>query len=660
MNVTELARKLKITPNELREQLPSLGFDIGRKAIKINSNVARKIIKEWPKLKRQIEHKKLQEQKEAEAESKKSAEEIAIKKTVSVPSFITVRDFSSLTELPLNAILAELMKNGIFSSINEKIDYDTAWLIGSELGLDVTREKEKSQEKKEENKLLKVLSAENKDKLLARPPVIVVMGHVDHGKTKLLDAIRKTQVAEGEAGGITQHIGAYQVSRQGQAITFIDTPGHEAFTAMRGRGARIADIAILVVAADDGVKPQTIEAFHIIEVAKIPFVVAINKIDKDGANIDNVKQELSNQLNIIPEDWGGKIICAPISALKNTGIDDLLDMVLLTAKTEAKNIIANPNALAMGTIIESHIDKGAGPIATVLVQNGTLRDGDQLVFNNINIGKVKRLNNYRGKKIDSAGPAMPAQILGLKGALEVGDIIEVGKGLKVKHKKINGMAKKQTTVVLPQKEENENIKKINLIIKSDVLGTAEAIEESLMKINTDKAQAKIIYKGLGNITEGDVSQAEACNGKIIGFNVKTSPVIEELAREKNITIKSYSIIYDLLNDIKEEMQKIIEPTFGRVDLGKLKVLAIFRTDKGGQILGGKIIEGGVEKNSLIDVYRDKEFVDIGELTRLQSGKQDVASCGVDEECGLQFKGRSAIQKGDILHFYKQKEIISKI
>ena len=658
MNVTELARKLKITPNELREHLPGLGFDIGRKAIKINSNVARKIIKNWSKLKKQIEQKKLQEQKEIEEE--KNIEKAAIKKTVSVPSLISVRDFSTLTELPLNAILAELMKNGIFSSINEKIDYDTAWLVGSELGLDIKREKEKKQEKKQENKLLKALAAENKDKLLARPPVIVVMGHVDHGKTKLLDAIRKTQVAEGEAGGITQHIGAYQIKRQGQAITFIDTPGHEAFTAMRGRGARIADIAILVVAADDGVKPQTIEAFRIIEAAKIPFVVAINKIDKEGANIDKVKQELSSQLNIIPEDWGGKTICAPISALKNTGIDDILDIVLLTAKTESENIVANPDAPAIGTIIESRVSKGAGPVATVLIQNGTLRKGDQLALNNINIGKVKCLNNYKGKKIDSAGPASPAQILGLKGRLEVGDMIEVADGLKIKHKKIRGMAKEESSRVLLQKEDDENIKKINLIIKSDVMGSAEAIEESLMKINTDMAQAKIIFKGLGNIAEGDVKRAEAVNGKIISFNVKTPPAIEELAREKNIVIKSYSIIYDLINDIKEEMQKIVEPTFNRVDLGKLKVLAIFRTDKGGQILGGKIIEGKAEKNSLIDIYRDKEFIDSGELTGLQSGKQDVSSCEADQECGLQFKGSGIIQEGDVLHFHKQEKIISKI
>ena len=659
MNVTELARKLKITPNELREYLPGLGFDIGQKAIKVTNNVANKIIKEWPRLKRRIEQQKLEKEKEIEELTQKTGEEI-IKKDISVPSSITVRDFAELSELPLNTVLTELMKNGIFSSINEKIDYDTAWLVGSEMGLNVTRKKEKVQEKKQENKLLKALASEQKDKLLARAPVIVVMGHVDHGKTKLLDAIRKTQVVEGEAGGITQHIGAYQIKRKKQTITFIDTPGHEAFTAMRGRGARIADIAILVVAADDGVKPQTIEAFRIIEAAKIPFVIAINKIDKEGANIDKVKQELSSQLNITPEDWGGKIICAQISALKNTGIDDLLDMVLLTAKTEAENIIANPDAQAIGTIIESHIDKGAGPVATVLVQNGSLHNGDQIVLDGVSIGKVKCLNNYQGEKITLAGPATPVQILGLKKMPEVGDMIEVGDGLKIKHKKIKGMVKKQSTSIAQLHKDNENIKKINLIIKSDVLGSVEAIEESLLKTNTDEAQVKIISKGLGNITEGDVKQAEACNGKIIGFNVKTPPTIEELAREKNIIIKPYSIIYDLINDIKEEIESIVEPTFERIDLGRLKVLAIFRTDKDKQILGGKIIEGNVEKDSLVDIYRNKEFINSGELIGLQSGKQDVNSCATDEECGLGFKGKEIIQEGDVLYFHKQREIIKKI
>ncbi len=660
MNVTELARILKITPNELKQTLPELGFDIGQKAIKINGSVANKIIKAWPSLKRKIEQKKREE--EAKEKLLKKALPADEKKTIAVPGYISVRDFADLSGLPLNIILAELMKNGIFSSLNEKIDFDTAWLVGSELGLEIKRQAEEkiADGQAEENKLIQALGREKTGALIARPPVIVVMGHVDHGKTKLLDAIRKTHVVEGEAGGITQHIGAYQVQRNGQAITFIDTPGHEAFTAMRSRGARIADIAILVVAADDGVKPQTVEAFRIIEAAKIPYVVAINKVDKPEANIDKVKQELASILNITPEDWGGKAVCVPISALKNIGIDDLLDLVLLSAKTEAENILANPAAPAMGTIIESHIDKGAGPVATILVQNGTLRVGDNLTLNNLNIGKVKSLNDYRGKKTAAAGPAMPAQILGLKNLPQVGDMLEVGIGEKSKFKKIKGIAHSAPTQNVSAPEDDDKTKKLYYIIKSDVLGSAEAIEESLIKINTKAVQAKIIYKGLGNISDGDIRRAETCNAQIIGFNVKTPANIQEEAREKNVAIKSYSVIYDIINDVRKEMEAILEPTITRVDLGRLKVLAIFRTDKDRQIVGGKVIEGRIENSAKVEIFRDKEFIGAGELARLQSGKQDVPFCELNEECGLEYKGKPLIQTGDILNFSKEEKTINKL
>ncbi|HAM88244.1 MAG: Translation initiation factor IF-2 [Candidatus Falkowbacteria bacterium GW2011_GWC2_38_22] len=660
MNVTELARTLKVTPNELRQMMPDLGFDIGQKAIKINGSVANKIIKAWPSLKRKLEQKKQEE--EAKNRLLKQSLPEGEKKTIHVPNFISVREFANLSELPLSIILSELMKNGIFSSLNEKIDFDTAWLVGSELGLEIKRQKEEADTKEEEegNKLIQALEKEDTKTLIARPPVIVVMGHVDHGKTKLLDAIRQTHVVEGEAGGITQHIGAYQAKRQGQIITFIDTPGHEAFTAMRSRGARIADIAILVVAADDGVKPQTVEAFRIIEAAKIPYVVAINKIDKPDANIDKVKQELSNILKITPEDWGGKTICAPISALKNIGIDDLLDLVLLSAKTEAENIIANPDASAIGTIIESHIDKGAGPVATILVQNGTLRVGDNLILNNYNIGKVKSLSDYRGRKIQSAGPATPTQILGLKNAPQVGDMLEVGTGERSKLKKIKGIANASGTQSANSGDDDEKIKKLNLIIKSDVLGSAEAIEESLIKINTKSVHAKIIYKGLGNISDSDIRRAETCNAQIISFNVKTPPNIQEQAREKNVAIKSYSVIYDIINDVRKEMEAILEPTITRVELGRLKVLAIFRTDKDKQIIGGKVIEGIIENGAKIEIFRNKEYIDSGELTRLQSGKQDVKTCETDEECGMEYKGRPVILVGDILNFSKEEKTINKL
>jgi len=648
MNITALARALRITPQELRDNMPKLGFDIGQKAIKINNNIANKIIKDWPRLKRQIENQK---EKEEGLKPKFQVEE---KRTIKIPSFLTVKEFSGVSGLPLSVILSELMKNGIFASLNERIDFETAWLVGSETGLTVERmDKETTEEKKDENRIIKALESEKQEMLLSRPPVIVVMGHVDHGKTSLLDAIRRTNVIGGEAGGITQHIGAYQVERKKQIITFVDTPGHEAFTAMRSRGAKIADIAILVVAADDGVKPQTTEAFRIIEAAGIPFVVAINKIDKKEANIEKVKQELSNQLGIVPEDWGGKTICVPISARTGVGIEDLLDMVLLASETESKNIKANPDALAIGTVIESHVDKGAGPVATILIQNGTIKLGDQLIFDNMIIGKMKCLYNYKGQNIKSAGPATPVQIIGLKALPEVGDVLEVGDGIKLKFKKAKTSRHEMSNFSnASELESNENVKKINLIVKSDMLGSAEAIEESLMKTNTDEVIVKIIHKGLGNITDGDIRNAEATGAKIIGFNVKLITSMEEIAREKNIEIKLYNIIYDLINDIKKEIEILSVPKYKRADIGRLKVLAIFKTEKNSQIVGGKVLDGVVESEAMLEIKRNSEIIDSGKIVRLQAGKQDVNLVETDEECGMQVEGKTPIEAGDILMFYK--------
>ncbi|MFH1522330.1 MAG: translation initiation factor IF-2, partial [Patescibacteria group bacterium] len=537
------------------------------------------------------------------------------------------------------------------------IDFETASIIGSDLGVDVKLEegREEIEESKSE-RLEKILGKEDKDKLKIRPPVIVIMGHVDHGKTKLLDAIRKTNVVEGEAGGITQHIGAYQVERNNRLITFIDTPGHEAFTAMRSRGTKVADIAILVVAADDGVKPQTIEAFRIIEAAKVPFLVAINKIDKKEADIDKTKQELSTQLNITPEDWGGKTICAPISAKDGKGVEDLLDMVLLTADEGADKIKSNPEASALGTVIESHIDKGTGPVATILIQNGTLRIGDPLCFSGKLYGKVRALKNYKYEEINKAGPSNPAIVIGLKILPVVGDMLEVGKGERVKKNKMQEKKSSQFIKQVEEKKEDDKTKKINLIIKSDVLGSAEAIEESLEKINTKKVKVKIVHKGLGNITEGDIDKAEGSQAQVIGFNVKISPQVENLIRAKGIIVKLFNVIYDLIEYIEKEMQGMIETEFKRVDLGKLKVMGIFRTENKSQIIGGKVIEGKIKADSLIEVIRDKQVIEEGKLIKLQSGKQDVSVVEENQECGIQYEGRPIIEKGDILLFHK-KEIV---
>ncbi|MFA5420479.1 MAG: translation initiation factor IF-2, partial [Patescibacteria group bacterium] len=524
MNLTELARILRVAPYELKNLLPQMGFNVGQKAIKVDKMIAKKIIKNWPIFIAQIEKKR--EAEEALRKSQEAEEEKEAKK-VEIGKFITVRDLASLADIPVNSLLKELMKNGVFVSINEKLDFDTAAIVGANLNLEVSLKTEKEEDVSvARDALSDKISKEKETDLISRAPIIVVMGHVDHGKTKLLDAIRSTNVVEGESGGITQHIGAYQVVRKEQPITFIDTPGHEAFTAMRSRGARVADIAILVVAADDGVKPQTIEAFRIIEASKIPFIVAINKIDKEDADINRVKQELSTRLNIIPEDWGGKTVCVPISALEKKGIEDVLDMVLLTSEMESENLKANPKAQAAGTVIESNMDKGAGPVVTVLIQNGTLRVGDQLCYDGIIYGKVKSLRNYKGEEIKIAGPSTPARILGLKMLPEVGDVLEVGEGEKIRIKKIVAKNKLEHQGVSTEIEDDSV--KLNLIIKADFLGSAEAIEESLMKINTKKVKVKIIHKGLGNINEGDVKRAEDSGAQIIGFNIKTQAQVENL------------------------------------------------------------------------------------------------------------------------------------
>ncbi|MEI8360568.1 MAG: translation initiation factor IF-2 [bacterium] len=653
MNVTELARKLRVTPKELLEKLPLMGFHVGARAIKVDPRTAQRILKEWP-----ILVKKLAGQ--ARFDARRSATDVAgpvVKKDVKVPNLIIVRDFATVLNIPVNKVLAELIKNGIFASLNQQIDFDTSCVIGSDLGYNVTLDEgEEEILDTKVGKLAEIIKKETE--VIERPPVIVVMGHVDHGKTRLLDSIRSTNVVAGEAGGITQHIGAYQITRNDKVLTFIDTPGHEAFTAMRGRGAKIADIAILVVAADDGVKPQTIEAFRIIEAAKIPYVVAINKIDKEDADITRTKQDLSTKLNIIPDDWGGKIACAPISAKNNIGIEELLDVLLLTAEFESESMKANPATKAAGTIIEAHVDKGAGPVATVLIQNGTLRIGDPIAFNGQMYGKVRNLKNYRGEDITEAGPSTPAKILGLKMAPAVGDVLESEVGEMVDFKQFKKTITNKTESKF-HAANDENIQKINVIIKADALGSAEAIQESLEKIASADIRINVISKGLGNINEGDVIKAETTKAKLIGFNVKAMPKAEYIAREKNVSIKLYRIIYDLINDLKAEMQEKVAPEIRRVDLGKLQVKAIFRTEGKEQVIGGKIIDGKAESDCLIDLERNNQYSGAGKMLQLQAGREIVTEVDKGQECGIKYYG-DLVEVDDILILYKEEKIIKKL
>jgi translation initiation factor IF-2 len=659
MNVTELARILKVTPNDLKEKLPRMGFDIGYRAIKIDPKTAQMILRDWPFLLRKLQ---AEDAEKVKAKREEMIAEGVVKQVVPIPSVMTVRDFAALTHLPVNKVLAELMKNGVFASMNERIDFDTASIIGSSLGVEVSLDESTgvaAQAAEGDKKIEEILAREKDSNLIIRPPVIVVMGHVDHGKTKLLDTIRKTNVAGGEHGGITQHIGAYQVVKNTRLITFIDTPGHEAFTAMRSRGARIADVAILVVAADDGVQPQTIEAFKIIQAAGLPFIIAINKIDKPSVDITKIKQDLVNKLGILPEDWGGKTVCAPISALKGTGIDELLDLILLTADSEAKNMRANPDAKALGTVIESRIDKNSGPLATILVQNGTLRVGDQLTLHGSIYGKVRALKNYKGEDVKEALPSAPVKILGLKIAPAVGDVLEVGEGERIKGK-IEKVAQNRSSIQMKnENEDGTDIKRLNLLIKSDVLGSAEAIEESLMKINTEEVKVKILNKSLGNIIEGDIARAENSTAEIIGFNVKISPAIESLIREKNVKVHTFNIIYDLIDYVQAEMKKLIVAKIERIDLGRVKVLKIFRTENKSQIVGGKVLDGQAKNNVRVEIMREKIMVAQGKVTKLQAGKMDTPFVEKDQECGMQYEGKPVIQEGDILQFFEEKEVLIK-
>lgn len=649
MNVTELARKLKIPTKDLLEMLPAMGFDIGRKAIKINDSAAQKIIREWPRLSLHYSdtHKKIEEKKEYSPVLTK----------IAIPEYITAKDLSQKSGIPVTRILTVLMKNGMLTSINEKIDFDTVSIISADLGIEIQKASEDDTEffsKKDE----KIISEEDMKNLLPRPPVIVIMGHVDHGKTTLLDTIRKASVAQKESGGITQHMGAYQITQKGKSITFIDTPGHEAFTTMRSRGAKIADIAILVVAADDGIKPQTKESIRIIQSAKIPMIVAINKVDKPEADIERVKKELAQE-NLIPEDWGGKIICQPISAKTGQGVESLLDIILLVSEMEKDAISANPHTSAIGTIIESHIDKGEGAVATVLIQNGTLCQGDLVFINDLFFGKIKRLKDFTSQTVEKVYPSTPVQIFGLKGIPSVGDILRVKSEVKRESRiksyqlKTHG-ASAYTSLIKKEIKKEKAQEYFNLILRTDVLGSLEAIMSSLDKLSHLEVKVHIIARGLGHITESDIVMAESNNALIVGFHITPTSSAANLALEKNVEIKTYKIIYDLLNEVKRRVEEKLSPEVERTIYGKLKVLKIFRKEKEGMIIGGLVTEGRAMAGAYIDVYENNVKKARGIIQKLQLQKMDVKEAERGNECGIEYKGKPVIQEGDILEMYKEQ------
>ncbi|MBT3690247.1 translation initiation factor IF-2 [bacterium] len=672
MNVSEVARRLKMNTKELLETLPELGFDIGKRAIKVDDRLVDKIIMavEEDRKKKRIAKRegKVKEIKlgDKDKDNKKEAGQ-----EVKIGDVIIVNEFAEKLGLPVTKVIAELMKNGIMSTLNERIDFETATIIGEDLDFKIVKAsaddelKELSEE--QDKHLKKILAGEKDDKnLVERPPVVVVMGHVDHGKTKLLDAIRSTNVAEGESGGITQHIGAYQVEDNNKLITFLDTPGHEAFKAMRARGSKIADVAIIIVAADEGFKPQTLEVIDLVQKEKLPFVVAINKIDKEGADVEKVKKDLS-EINLIPEDWGGKTVCVPISAKENKNIKELLDTVLLVADLE--EFKANPNRDAVGTIIESHVDKGQGPVATALVQSGTLNLGDMFIVGKAS-GKVKAMKNYKGDDLKTAGPSTPVKILGLKGLPQVGDILEETtdkKKLKAVSKNIQFSSPQSVATVTSNNnqdddEEEDDLPKLTVVLKTDVLGSQEAILEAFEKFKNPDIELKVIKKGLGNVTDVDIMDAETAKAIVLAYRVNSVPSAKELSRDRNVPILDFDIIYKLLEDIEERLNNLLSPETVRRELGKIKVLAIFKRGKKSMVVGGKVIEGKAETKTKVKVMRGDERMTTGDLTSLQAGKEEVREVVKGQECGLEFTGDTIIEEEDVLEIYEEKvekRILSK-
>lgn len=586
-------------------------------------------------------------------------QEIIRPKHIKVGETITVKELASKMTYPVTEVIKKLMLLGTMATINQELDFETASLIAEEFGIAV-------EELPPEVDLTEIPEIEDDpEKLQLRPPVVTVMGHVDHGKTSLLDAIRKTSVTSSEAGGITQHIGAYQVMCNGQKIVFLDTPGHEAFTAMRARGAQVTDIAVLVVAADDGVMPQTLEAINHAKAAKVPIVVAINKIDKPGANPEHVKQQLAEH-ELIPEEWGGQTIMVPVSAKKKMGINDLLEMILLVA--EVQELKANPNREARGVIIEARLDKGRGPVASVLVQNGTLRIGDFIIAGTA-CGKVRAMVNDRGENVKKAGPSMPVEVLGLSDVPEAGDelaVLDEKLAKTIAEKRIEKQrnelmrSKKVSLDDLFNQINQGDIKELNLLVKADVQGSVEAVCSSLLALNKNESEVRvsIVHSGVGAVTESDVMLASAANALIIAFNVRPDANARKLADTEKIEIHTYRVIYEAIDDIQSAMKGMLAPKYKEVIQGKVEIRQVMKFSKA-LVAGSYVLEGKVCNNSKIRIIRDNIVLYEGQIESLRRFKDDVKEVAAGYECGITIDNYRDFREGDILEVYTMEEIPQK-
>ena len=578
--------------------------------------------------------------------------------TVQIPDEISVGELASRMKKTGAEVVKCLMKNGVMASLSQMIDFDTAAIIAEEMGCKVEKEVVVTIEER--------LIDDHQDKdedLVPRAPVVVVMGHVDHGKTSLLDYIRHANVVSGEAGGITQHIGAYQVDVKGSPVTFLDTPGHEAFTAMRARGAMITDVAILVVAADDGIMPQTVESINHAKAAEIPIIVAINKMDKPTANPDRIMQQLT-EYELVPEEWGGETIICPISAKTGMGIDNLLDMVVLTA--EMRELKANPNRSAHGAVIEARLDKGRGPVATLLVQNGTLHQGDVIIAGTA-VGRVRAMTNAQGQKVESAGPSVPVEIIGMSEVPGAGDDFhavadermarELVEQRKHENKMASGSAVGKVTLedLFSQIQAGE-MKNLNIIVKADVQGSAEAVKASLEKLSNEEVRVRVIHCAVGAISESDVMLASTSGAIIVGFNVRPDANAKETAARSNVDMRMYRVIYDAINEVEAAMKGMLAPKFREVDLGRAEVRNVFRITGVGMVAGCYVLDGKMQRNAQMRLLRDNIVIYDGAIASLQRFKDSVKEVAAGYECGITFEKFQDIKEGDIVEAFLMEQI----
>ncbi|MBF8983048.1 translation initiation factor IF-2 [Lutibacter sp. B2] len=664
LRVYQLAKEIGLSSKELINKLIELDVVVSNHMSTLEQDtvdILKGLYKEDDKGAIEIKEKNLNDKTIKNEVNNEALQMDANDDAVKIGEKIAVKDLCEKIDKSASEVLGKLISLGIFANINQEIEFDTASSIALEFGIEIKKEDNNEDEEEIELEIEQV--PDRPEDLKERPPVITVMGHVDHGKTSLLDAIRKTNITGKEAGGITQHIGASEVYVDGKKIVFLDTPGHEAFTSMRARGASITDITILVVAADDGVMPQTIEAINHAQAANVPMIVAINKIDKPDCNPDRVKQELTEH-GVVIEEWGGDTICVPVSALTGEGIDNLLEMILLTA--EIQELKANPNRLAVGTVIESKLDKNRGPVATVLIQNGSLKVGGTIVAG-ASHGRVRAMMNDKGKTIKKAGPSTAVEILGLSDVPNAGDTFNAVKEDKIarqivekrrvrnREKNLNATVKVSLEDLFKHIQEGQ-VKELNIIIKADVQGSVEAVKQSLLKLSNDEVKVNVLHGGVGTIAESDIMLASASNAIIIGFNVRPSSMLTSLAERENVDMRTYRIIYEAIADVQAAMIGMLDPEYKEVILGKVEIRATFKVPVIGTIGGAYVLEGKVTRSANVRLVREGIVIFEGAISSLKRFKDDAKEVAAGYECGIGLEKYNDIKEGDIIEAYIIEEI----